>query len=208
MSWALVVPVKRLASAKSRLTGTDPTDRQELALAFALDTIAAATACPSVEVVVAVTDDVRAAAAIRDLGVDVVPDQPDAGLNPALVHGVHVLAASRPGRAVGALSADLPALRTGELELALAAATECGADSALVSDRAGVGTTLLLARTPELFVPRFGRRSRAAHRADGVHELDLGSAVASLRTDVDTDVDLWDARRLGVGPRTAELLTP
>lgn len=208
MSWALVVPVKRLTRAKSRLTGVDPQCRQDLALAFALDTITAALACTHVERVVAVTDDPRAAASIHDLGVDVIPDTPDAGLNDALAHGVRTIAAAHPKSPVGALSADLPALRTDELDLALQVATESGADSALVSDRAGIGTTLLLARTPEHFVPRFGRRSRAAHRAAGARELDLGNAVASLRTDVDTDVDLWDARRLGVGTHTSALLEP
>jgi 2-phospho-L-lactate guanylyltransferase len=51
------------------------------------------------------------------------------------------------------------------------------------------------------FSPRFGGRSRAAHRAAGAVELML-EGIASVRRDVDTEVDLWDALRLGVGPRT------
>ena len=203
MRWALVVPVKRLATAKSRLV-VDDAVRQELALAFALDTVSAAREAPSVELVVAVTDDPRAAAALRELGVDVEPDRPDGGLNPALRHGAEVVALAHPGLGVGALSADLPALRADELERALAAGA--GAKAAMVSDRSGLGTTLLVARGLDAFVPRFGQRSRAAHRAAGVVEPDLGASVATLRTDVDTEVDLWDAVRLGIGIASAPLL--
>ena len=56
VAWAIVVPVKRLAVAKSRLL-VAPTVRAELALAMALDSVAAALACPLVSTVVAVSDD-------------------------------------------------------------------------------------------------------------------------------------------------------
>jgi 2-phospho-L-lactate guanylyltransferase len=198
------VPVKRLATAKTRLVSLDAATRQDLALAFALDTVAAALAADSVGAVVVVTDDDRAAAALSELGARIEPDRPDAGLNPALAHGAEVAALARPDLGVGALSSDLPALRAAELDLALTA----GADhaTAMVSDRSGLGTTLLLARSPADFEPRFGPRSRAAHRAAGVTEPALGASVPSLRGDVDTEVDLWEAERLGLGPRTSELL--
>ena len=44
--WSLVIPVKVLALAKSRLTGLAGPRRAELALAMAADTVAAAVACP------------------------------------------------------------------------------------------------------------------------------------------------------------------
>jgi 2-phospho-L-lactate/phosphoenolpyruvate guanylyltransferase len=204
VTWALVVPVKRLATAKTRLTGKSPQRRQDLALAFALDTVTAALASPLVEQVLVVTDDERAAEQLAALGVTIEPDLPEAGLNPALVHGAQVAAARHPGLGVGALSSDLPALRTRELDLALTAAAEHA--STLVSDRGGLGTTLLTARTPGDFVPRFGPRSRAAHRQAGVVEPALGTAVTSLRSDVDTEVDLWEALRLGVGTHTTAVL--
>ncbi len=53
--------------------------------------------------------------------------------------------------------------------------------------------------------PRFGPRSRAAHAASGAVALEVGP-VPGLRRDVDTEVDLWDAGRLGLGPATAELV--
>lgn len=204
MQWVLVVPVKRLATAKSRLGSLGARTRQDLALAFALDTVAAAQRAAAVVAVVAVTDDPRAGEQLAAIGVQVEPDRPDAGLNPALRHGAAAAVAAHPGHGVGALSADLPALRPTELDLALHAAD--GVASAMVSDRSGVGTTLLVARALADFTPRFGPRSRAAHRAAGVIEPLLGASVVSVRSDVDTDVDLWEARRLGVGPRTAAVL--
>lgn len=206
MLWALVVPVKRLATAKSRLSGLGDATRQELALAFALDTVEAAMQAACVGAVLAVTDDPRAGEALLALGVDVEADRPDAGLNPALRHGAEVVAAAHPAFGVGALSADLPALRPAELDGALVAADTSGAESAMVGDHTGIGTTLLVARRVEAFVPRFGPRSRAAHRAAGVVEPAFSTAAAGLRGDVDTEVDLWDARRLGVGRHTRAVL--
>ncbi|CAM5495714.1 Phosphoenolpyruvate guanylyltransferase [Streptomyces alboniger] len=62
MQWTLVIPVKPLARAKSRLSDTAADGlRPGLALAFAQDTVAAALACPAVKDVAVVTDDPRQA---------------------------------------------------------------------------------------------------------------------------------------------------
>src|SRR5690606_39806026 len=87
VQWTLVVPLKPLAQAKSRLSDTaDDGLRPGLALAFAQDTVAAALACPAVRGVVVVTDDVPAGRALAALGAGVVPDERRAGLNAALAH--------------------------------------------------------------------------------------------------------------------------
>ncbi|CAM5411199.1 Phosphoenolpyruvate guanylyltransferase [Streptomyces griseoloalbus] len=63
MQWTLVIPLKPLALAKSRLSDTAADGlRPGLALAFAQDTVAAALACLAVRDVAVVTDDARAAA--------------------------------------------------------------------------------------------------------------------------------------------------
>jgi 2-phospho-L-lactate guanylyltransferase len=201
--WCLVVPVKRLAWAKTRLGELAGDLRGELALAFAVDTVTAALACDAVAAVLVVTDDDVARRALAGLGAEVVPDAPDAGLNPALAYGAEVALDRRPGHGIGALSADLPALRPAELGLALAAAAPH--PTAFVADAAGTGTTLLVARPSARFEPRFGERSRARHRAAGVVELELPD-VPTLRRDVDTEADLLDAERLGVGSRTAAVV--
>lgn len=201
--WSLVVPVKLPAEAKTRLAAIAGEHRHDLALAFAADTIVAALASPRVAAVVAVTDDPTARAALAEVGAVVVPDAPRAGLNAALVHGASVAGRLLPGVGVGALAADLPALRTAELTRALdAAATH---PVSFVADVAGSGTTLLIAAPGSAFAPMFGVDSHARHRQAGFRELRL-AAISSVRRDVDTDADLRDAQRLGVGPRTAAVL--
>lgn len=194
------MPVKVLARAKTRMSGAAGPHRESLALAVATDTVAAALRCDRVRTVIVVTDDPRPAADLAALGAVVEPDVPDAGLNPALVHGAGRGRALAPDAGVGALSADLPALRPDELARVLDAAAE--APEAFVPDAAGVGTTLYTARPGVPFSPAFGAGSRDAHRARGAREL-LMTGVDSVRRDVDTPEDLRAALALGAGPRTA-----
>lgn len=200
LAWSLVVPVKVLSRAKSRLALLAGPHRPELALAMAADTVAAALACPEVARVIAVTDDPEAAGVLARLGAIVVPDEPGEGLNPALRHGASVAHARWPGEGTAAMAADLPALRPGELSLGLRAAA--GAPLAFVPDADGSGTTLYTARSGTDFAPRFGPGSAARHRAAGAAELPLPTG-SSLRRDVDSPADLRAAVELGVGPRTA-----
>jgi 2-phospho-L-lactate/phosphoenolpyruvate guanylyltransferase len=199
LTWSLVIPVKVLARAKSRLTALAGARRPELALALAGDTVAAAIGCPEVERVIVVSDDPAARAELTGLGALVVPDEPDDGLNAALHHGAAVAASLGPA-ATGALAGDLPALRPAELGRALRAARRW--PEAFVPDAAGSGTTLYTAVPVDRFQPRFGPASRRAHLDAGVTELAL-TDVPGLRRDVDTPADLGSAADLGLGPRTA-----
>ncbi|MCW2939492.1 MAG: hypothetical protein JWN00_2477 [Actinomycetia bacterium] len=197
LRWSLVVPVKVLAKAKSRLAAAAGPHREALALAVAADTVSAAFRSDRVQKVIVVTDDPRAARALSGLGATIVPDEPDAGLNAALSYGAgHALA----GTGVGALSADLPALRAAELTRALDAAA--GAPRSFVADTPLLGTTLYAVRPGAPFEPRFGTDSRLEHRAQGAREVVLDD-IASVRRDVDTLADLRDAHGLGLGPRTS-----
>lgn len=205
--WCLVLPVKRLETAKSRLTGLAAERRAELALAFAADTVAATLECRRVAKVLVVTSDPAAAPALAELGAGVVPDRPEAGLNPALRYGATVATDRWPEYGIGVLSADLPSLRPAELATALDAA---GAHPrAFLADAAGTGTTLLTARAGVSLRPEFGGRSGAAHLRSGAVSLltALGpDAVHSVRRDVDTPEQLYDALRAGVGGHTAAAL--
>ncbi|WAX77739.1 2-phospho-L-lactate guanylyltransferase [Streptomyces sp. KMM 9044] len=201
MQWTLVVPLKPLAEAKSRLSDTaDDALRPGLALAFAQDTVAAALACRAVRDVVVVTDDTLAGRELAALGAGVVSDEPGSGLNAALAHAAATVRTVRHAGPVAALNADLPALRPAELARVLEDAAAF--PRAFLPDTAGVGTTLLTAAATEELRPSFGPGSRARHRAWGAVELRL-DAVDSVRQDVDTGNDLRAALALGVGPRTA-----
>ncbi|MCF3131591.1 2-phospho-L-lactate guanylyltransferase [Streptomyces olivochromogenes] len=201
MQWTLVIPVKPLARAKSRLSDTAADGlRPGLALAFAQDTVAAALACPQVGDVAVVTGDALAGRELAALGARIVADEPGGGLNAALAHGARVIRSRRAETPVAALNADLPALRPAELSRVLAAAAQF--PRAFLPDAAAIGTTLLTAAGGRELHPAFGVDSRARHRASGAVELGL-DAVDSVRQDVDTGEDLRAALALGVGPRTA-----
>ncbi|MFE7133076.1 2-phospho-L-lactate guanylyltransferase [Streptomyces sp. NPDC057638] len=203
--WSLVVPLKPLVRAKSRLTAAvGDALRPRLALAFALDTVGAALTCPAVAGVVVVTDDPVAGEALTALGARIVPDRPAAGLNAALAHGAAALRTARPGAPVAALNADLPALRPGELARVLDRAAAF--PRAFLPDAAGVGTTLLTARAGVELRPCFGGPSRRRHSASGAVEI-LLPGVDSVRRDVDTGHDLTEALALGVGPHTSGRLS-
>jgi 2-phospho-L-lactate guanylyltransferase len=216
MAWIAVVPVKRLSLAKTRLHLAG-VGRDDLAMAFALDTVTALRNATAIDRVVVVTDDRRARRTFDDVfgivdhedpqppaatPIHVVPDVPDAGLNTALSHGAQVARLLETNAGIVAVSSDLPAVSAAEVDHVLASAPPdvCS----FVADASGIGTTVLCAPPGVDFAPDFGRRSRAAHRRMGFVELTLD--VPTLRRDVDTAVDLWDAQRLGTGPATRGLL--
>ncbi|WP_406006573.1 2-phospho-L-lactate guanylyltransferase [Streptomyces sp. NBC_00637] len=210
MQWTLVIPLKPLALAKSRLADT-ATDglRPGLALAFAEDTVAAALSSPAVRDVAVVTDDALAGRVLAALGARIVADEPRGGLNTALAHGAAAVRAVRPDSPLAALNADLPALRPAELARVLDAAGEF--PRSFLPDAAAIGTTLLAVAAGRELLPAFGADSRARHRSSGAVEL-CPQEVDSVRQDVDTGEDLRAALSLGVGPRTAaaaaQLLIP
>ena len=200
MQWTLVIPLKPLARAKSRLADTAADGvRPTLALAFAQDTVAAALASPSVKDVAVVTDDALAGRELAALGARIVTDEPRGGLNAALAYAADTVRAARPQTPVAALNADLPALRPLELARVLDAAAEF--PRAFLADAAAIGTTLLTAAPGRELLPAFGPDSRARHRASGAAELTL-TEVDSVRQDVDTGEDLRAALALGVGHHT------
>ncbi|MFV2020523.1 2-phospho-L-lactate guanylyltransferase [Micromonospora sp. LOL_023] len=195
--WSVVLPVKRLAAAKSRLRGAlDGVRHEELALALACDTVAAVLACPLVAEAVVVTADPVATAVLAGLGARTVAEADGGGLNAALVRGAATVGAGRP---VAALTADLPALRPAELAAAL---RSVDAGRCFVPDAAGTGTVLLAADGTAL-LPGFGAGSARRHAGSGARRLD--GHWPSLRRDVDTVADLAAAVRLGLGRHTIAL---
>lgn len=217
--WHVVLPVKPLDRAKSRLAGLGDDVRRDLALAFLLDVLDAVRGAPDVLGIAVVTSDEGVAGRVRaDLGarVQVVPDAEPRELNHALHRGAAALASAngagpRAGdAAVLALCADLPALTVVAVTDLLAAAPRSGA--AFVADHTGAGTTAYLAG-PARFNPRFGVGSRAAHAEQGATDLTT-FARPGLRADVDTPEDLWamldgsDVARppLELGPATRDVV--
>ncbi len=205
----LVLAVKPLASAKSRLVGAADDGRGERARHVALvvaivdDTLTAARSAANVRRVLVVTPDPLVALIARRGGAEVADDEPPHGLNAALDHGAQLLRRDDQDVVVGVLQADLPALRSSELSAALAAAA---GRRAFCADRHGCGTTLLLSTPGGELRPRFGIGSARAHRQTGA--VRLSGPWPTLMCDVDYPDDLRAAAELGVGQSTASLLIP
>ncbi|MGL4743609.1 MAG: 2-phospho-L-lactate guanylyltransferase [Dermatophilaceae bacterium] len=196
-AWAVVVPVKGGPLAKSRLD-LPRVRRSELAEAFALDTVAAATAgMPRARLlVVGPPFDRGPVAAVHQ----VVPD-PGRGLDAAIAAGIDAAAASGVSQ-VAVLFADHPALRPDELA---AATVACSAHQrAVVADADGSGTALLTLPAGSPVTTAFGAGSAAAHTRLGFVPVRVDAP--GLLLDVDDAPALWRAVRLGVGPYTSRVL--
>jgi 2-phospho-L-lactate/phosphoenolpyruvate guanylyltransferase len=202
--WAVVIPVKPTAVGKSRLA-IGGVDRVTLARAIALDTIAAAAACPAVAQVYVVTDDGALVALAFDIpGLRFVPE--DDGTSTARgIDAAIAVGAARAGDGMprAALLGDLPALRAHDLQVALSWAS--AVDQGVVADAEGTGTTLVTASRGIPLRTAFGTDSFAKHVALGCVPLAIPDA-STVRRDVDTAEQLESAAALGVGPRTARVL--
>jgi 2-phospho-L-lactate/phosphoenolpyruvate guanylyltransferase len=202
--YAVLVPVKRPAVAKTRLGDLGDRARRDLATAFAVDTVDAALACPVVASVLAVTDDHVLARLLADRGANVIPDGTSHDLNATLVQAAAEMHRRDPRAGLVALCADLPALRPEEL---LAAVQASAPDRmSFVPDLDLVGTTTVVAPDVGLFHPSFGHGSRRQHVEAGAFEIS-GLDIPGLRRDVDDRRSLGEALRLGVGARTSVVAT-
>ncbi|BBZ74318.1 2-phospho-L-lactate guanylyltransferase [Mycobacterium paraseoulense] len=201
---ALIIAVKRLAAAKTRLAPVfSARTRENVVLAMLIDTLTAAGRVGSLGSITVITPDEAAAAAATQLGADVLSDPTPDGhgdpLNNAIAAAERAVADSYPNVVV--LQGDLPALQTQELAEAIAAARQHR--RSFVADRLATGTAALFAFGAALD-PQFGADSSARHRRSGA--IELTGAWPGLRCDVDTPDDLAAARRLGVGTATARAL--
>lgn len=203
LRWTVVIPVKSLPAAKSRLAPmtADAAAHRRLVEAIRSDTIAAARRADGVARVLLVTDTLSPAE-VPDAAADHLQlAQVQPGLNGALGDGADYAATQWPGDGIAVLVGDLPALQPDELAAALAAASAAG--GGFVADADGTGTTLLASVPGDILAPRFGAGSAARHGAFAV-SLPAGPG---LRRDVDTAADLdAAASEVGVGPATARVL--
>jgi 2-phospho-L-lactate/phosphoenolpyruvate guanylyltransferase len=197
----LIIAVKRLAAAKTRLAPVfSARTRENVVLAMLVDTLTAAARAGSLRLITVITPDEAAAAAASELGAEVLADPTPEGhrdpLNNAIAAAERAIAGSFSNIVV--LQGDLPALQAQELSEAIAAARHHR--RSFVADRLGTGTSALFAFGATLD-PQFGPDSSARHRRSGA--IELTGAWPGLRCDVDTPADLAIARRLGVGAATA-----
>ncbi|MCB0919293.1 MAG: 2-phospho-L-lactate guanylyltransferase [Actinobacteria bacterium] len=194
--WSIVIPLKDLDDSKSRMT-LAPQVRRRLAAGFAADVIESCLRTPTVGRVVVVSPRAPDLPVLNGR-VEVISDA-GRGVNEAIVLAAEAI----PDGPTAVIMADLPSLRAPDVGRFLEQSR--AHRRSFVCDAAGIGTTALAAQQASWLRPGFGPGSRARHRSEDAHELP-DPALFRLRRDVDTLVDLFDARRIGVGAHTADAL--
>lgn len=200
-TWTAIIPIRSFAGGKTRLI-LPSLDTAAIIEAFADDVILACTRCPQISRTIVVSPDPAVLTHASARGCEVLAERSAAGINEAIRE-------ARTGVTgpVIVILGDTPCITSSTLTMVLAQAHDH--EVSFVSDTAGVGSTMWCAQSDSSATPHFGHHSRAEHRAHGAFELGAGNASpqwARARRDVDTDIDLWDARRLGIGPSSASLL--
>jgi 2-phospho-L-lactate guanylyltransferase len=181
----LIVPVKHLDDAKSRL-GMSVRRRAAIALGLMRHSVSVALSCQSVVEVLVVTSDPRVTRAAQRLGATVVQEPRRRGLNIAIEHARERARVLVPGYDLAVMVSDLPTLTVQDLDLALGEFRANDVPMA-VSDTQGTGTTFL-AHSHRVDPPvRFGPASAARHAKAGYRPAAL--PLAGLRSDLDTRAD-------------------
>ena len=197
-TWQVLIPIKRLARAKSRLA-LPPDEREALTLAMLRDVAGAVRACRYVRTVHVVTEDAGVA---RTVDAERLPAWSVAG-EPGLNHELHRAAeclrqsGTRDGIAV--FLGDLPCLTTSVVSDLLLSAPQD--QQSFLPDAAGSGTTVLLAPSCIPLAPFFGKGSAVRHSRIGI-ALDCTADRWVARQDVDTLEALEKAIKFGVGDHT------
>ncbi|HEY8292160.1 MAG TPA: 2-phospho-L-lactate guanylyltransferase [Thermomicrobiales bacterium] len=185
-----LIPVKGLASAKSRLTPPFSGDeRAALTLAMLRHVVAAAQASGALARITVVSPDTTVLDCAEALGVAALR-QRTIGLNPALDEA-RTEALFHGAEAVLALHADLPQLDPADIALMVALLPPPPA-AVLAPDYTGSGTNALLIAPADALPFLFGPDSFARHLA-AVKQQNLPYAVASapgIAGDVDTPDDV------------------
>lgn len=193
---ALVLPVKSLSLAKSRLE-LAPCERALVAMALARHTLGVVAATAQVDLVVVVTADPQVADHARSRGAVVTAEPRRGGLVAAVLAGRRTCRRVAPDADVAVMVSDLPDLSPADLDEVL---REYGARRApmFVADHLGTGTTLLV--HPAAVDPPVCFGAHSAHRHLEAGYLAVRSPVPGLRRDLDTTADLGDRQALsGLG---------
>jgi 2-phospho-L-lactate/phosphoenolpyruvate guanylyltransferase len=200
--WTVIVPVKSLASAKSRMA-EEYSAPADLARAFLEDVLAAIADTAEVEQILIASRDPSVTHIARRHGAQIIDDSGHEGINAAVTWAAGFAPA---GTRIAVVVSDLPRLTSDSLSAALNAAQEH--EVAFLADAEGTGTTMWMAGSLSAFPPHFGANSRAAHTAMGAVDLaliDPDPRVEPARRDADT-LDALTADPSTLGPHTGRLV--
>ena len=189
----VLIPIKSLARAKTRLAGVlDAGQRRSLMLALLEDVVEEAFAATAADDVSIVSSDEQAAEVAILLGAGVVSDGA-LQWNRGLQFAVRQLK-PRPD-AVLFLSADLPAVRSADIDALIAAVPSRGVVVGRAHDG---GTNALAVRPPHALVPNFGAAASALVHQERARHAGLEAVIVDrpgIALDLDTPDDLARALR-------------
>jgi len=185
---SLVVLAKELTAAKTRL-GLGPGGAEQVALRLVERTVRAALQAECSGAVWVVTSDPLIAQQSTELGARIAPEGRPCGMNRAGAMGRDFALRHRPLGPVAVLVADLPLLRSDDLDAAAMQFRQVGVPM-YVPDHNMIGTTLLIHGPESRLGLAFGPNSALMHRRLGYRP--AARAPRGLRVDLDTPEDAED----------------
>ena len=192
MTTRAIIPVKGFENAKQRLSALlSGEERRRLCQAMMEDVLIAVEACPLVDEVMVITNDLAAIELAEGYGALILPEPAEAGLIPAVVHASQALTEAGIDQMLF-LPGDVPLVTPEELEVILDGFSPAGPGLALVpADDLG-GTNCLLASPPGVVDFQFGidsfRKHVKAAQMAGLEPTVL--KLPGLGLDIDTPDDL------------------
>ncbi len=204
MSNCVAIPIKNLATAKTRLSAIlAPAERADFAASMLQDVIASAKHTPDLEQIIVVTPDGPGANLARERGAMLLLESQTDGLNKAVQIAIKHTQMGGFKRLL-IIHADLPLIQPQDLSLFFQSSSKI----TVAPSRDLDGTNALLLSPPNIIQPRYGRKSFDIHKALA-REAGIEPAVvqnARLSLDIDTPGDLMQLCELQPGGRTGAFL--
>lgn len=192
----VVIPVKDLSRAKSRLQGLlGPDERAGLALAMLRDVLTTLRACDPGDIWIVAHDDCVFDLG-REFGAQGIRERVSQGYNHAVAVGLQAVRAQHP---VLVLPADLPFLQARDVARLARPRALTAPFVGIVPDRHNRGTNGLLLSRPDLIAPAFGHNSFFEHKAAAARAGVTATVFAlnSMAVDIDCAEDLFTLARSG-----------
>ncbi len=202
-----VVPIKAIATAKSRLADVLTADeRKALVAAMAKDVIGALKNCSAIDHVIIITDDNEVVRLARKLGCIIWPQGPEEGLSAAMNHAASRLRSLQVSTMIS-VHGDLPLANAKAFDGLLKKVNDQSQVMLLPSDLDD-GTNVVVTSPPDILTFNYGQNSYYRHLdyclRRNIHVATLWDDDLDL--DIDTAADirlLLDKKRCGrISPNT------
>jgi len=204
---AVLIPAKRVGSAKQRLASSlSPQQRAEMIWVMLGDVAAAVNGATAPDRIVLISSDPELLGQARVHGWEAIEEEAQVSESQSVDYASTMLKAAGVG-VVLRIPLDVPLIRSQDVDQLMDG--EVGSPNALlVPSRDGRGTNALLRRPPDAFPSRFGPGSLANHRREAARAGVPLTIVENVRIGLDLDemADLTDFWSLGRNTATGRYL--